>query len=73
MLFLKVLSDPEYGVAARAVKLRRKVEMYQWVEHKNTRYMFCGIKSWAALLYDENLVLIQVICINPYLEMSSFK
>ncbi|XP_068714626.1 transmembrane protein 43-like isoform X1 [Montipora foliosa] len=33
----RVLSDPEYGVAARAVKLRRKVEMYQWVEHTNTR------------------------------------
>ncbi|XP_078342545.1 transmembrane protein 43-like isoform X1 [Oculina patagonica] len=31
------LSDPDYGVAVRAVKLRRKVEMYQWVEHKHTR------------------------------------
>ncbi|CAH3181628.1 unnamed protein product [Porites evermanni] len=31
------LSDEQYGIAVRAVKLRRKVEMYQWVEHKKTR------------------------------------
>lgn len=33
----RALSDQEYGVAVRAVKLRRKVEMYQWVEHQKTR------------------------------------
>lgn len=33
----KVLSDADYGIAVQAVKLRRKVEMYQWVEHKHTR------------------------------------
>ncbi|PFX18219.1 Transmembrane protein 43 [Stylophora pistillata] len=33
----RALSDSDYGVAVKAVKLRRKVEMYQWVEHKHTR------------------------------------
>lgn len=33
----KALSDSDYGVAVKAVKLRRKVEMYQWMEHKHTR------------------------------------
>ena len=50
MLFLKILSDPEYGVAARAVKLRRKVEMYQWVEHTNTRYMYNGFKMGCIIM-----------------------
>ena len=34
---LKVLSDPDYNVAIPAVKLRRSVEMYQWVEHESER------------------------------------
>lgn len=33
----RALSDSDYGIAVKAVKLRRKVEMYQWVEHKHTR------------------------------------
>ena len=32
-----VLSDSSYGVSVQAVKLSRKVEMYQWVEHRQTR------------------------------------
>jgi hypothetical protein len=34
-----VLSDPEFGVSATAIKLTRTVEMYQWIEteHKSTR------------------------------------
>jgi hypothetical protein len=31
------LSDSAYGVSVQAVKLSRKVEMYQWVEHRRTR------------------------------------
>lgn len=31
------LSAPEYGVSIRAVKLRRRVEMYQWFEEKSFR------------------------------------
>jgi len=32
-----VLSDGEYGVSATAIRLTREVEMYQWVEHSETR------------------------------------
>ncbi|XP_022354049.1 transmembrane protein 43 isoform X2 [Enhydra lutris kenyoni] len=33
----KLLSDPNYGVRLPAVKLRRHVEMYQWVETEESR------------------------------------
>ncbi|XP_040851204.1 transmembrane protein 43 isoform X1 [Ochotona curzoniae] len=33
----KLLSDPNYGVHLPAVKLRRHVEMYQWVESEESR------------------------------------
>ncbi|XP_025777098.1 transmembrane protein 43 [Puma concolor] len=33
----KLLSDPNYGVNLPAVKLRRHVEMYQWVETEESR------------------------------------
>ncbi|XP_030634218.1 transmembrane protein 43-like [Chanos chanos] len=29
--------DPNYNIAVQAVKLRREVEMYQWVEHQESR------------------------------------
>ncbi|XP_061076428.1 transmembrane protein 43 [Conger conger] len=31
------LHDPNYKVAVHAVKLKRQVEMYQWVEHQESR------------------------------------
>lgn len=35
----KALSDSDYSVAVHAVKLRRSVQMYQWVEHESeSRY-----------------------------------
>lgn len=33
----EVLKDDEYGVSATAFQLARTVEMYQWVEHSETR------------------------------------
>ena len=33
----EVLRDDEYGVEATAFELGRKVEMYQWVEHRRTK------------------------------------
>ena len=32
-----VLADDVFGVSARAIRLRRKVEMYQWIEHAETK------------------------------------
>lgn len=31
------LHDPNYRVEVQAVKLKRQVEMYQWVEHQESR------------------------------------
>lgn len=33
------LHDPNYRVVVQAVKLRRQVEMYQWVEQHESRYV----------------------------------
>ena len=32
----EVLKDPIFGISSRAIRLRRKVEMYQWRERKET-------------------------------------
>ncbi|NXK59085.1 TMM43 protein, partial [Sylvietta virens] len=33
----KPLFDPSYGLSIHAVKLKRNVEMYQWVEHEDSK------------------------------------
>ncbi|XP_075928095.1 transmembrane protein 43 [Petromyzon marinus] len=50
----KPLYDPNYGVRVHAVKLRRHVEMYQWVEHDDSREYKEGseVKREARYSYD---------------------
>ena len=33
----ETLQDPEFGVEQQALRLQRKVEMFQWVEHKESK------------------------------------
>lgn len=33
----QILVDDDYGISINAVKLKRTVEMYQWVEEEHTR------------------------------------
>ena len=54
---MQVITDVPYGVSVRAAKLRRRVEMYQWVEesrtvehkehdgsiHTETHYSYCEL------------------------------
>jgi len=60
------LSDPEFGIAANAIKLRRKVEMYQWQEKKEsttekraggsteTKTTYTYSKDWSGDLADSS-------------------
>jgi len=32
----ETLSDPQFGISEKAIKLRRKVDMYQWIEKQST-------------------------------------
>ncbi|XP_013396407.1 transmembrane protein 43 isoform X1 [Lingula anatina] len=48
----KVLSDSAYGVSVRAVKLKRHVEMYQWVEHEHRREVNEGDKTREEVTYS---------------------
>ncbi|KAK2091407.1 Transmembrane protein 43 [Saguinus oedipus] len=61
----KLLSDPNYGVHLPAVKLRRHVEMYQWVETEESReYTEDGqVKKETRYSYSE--------CWAPYMVSAS--
>lgn len=61
----KVVSDPDFNIAIHAVKLKRVVEMYQWVEHASqnevsengkirveTTYSY--YKEWKSQLIDSS-------------------
>ncbi|CAN7937626.1 unnamed protein product [Ixodes hexagonus] len=71
----KVVVDDEYNVTASAVKLRRLVEMYQWVEKNNFRQYgdadgigmeqdYSYEPEWRSELVDSTLFT-KVSCVNP--------
>lgn len=37
LIFAQPLFDPSYGLSIQAVKLKRNVEMYQWVEYEDSK------------------------------------
>uniref|UniRef100_A0AAY5F018 Transmembrane protein 43 n=1 Tax=Electrophorus electricus TaxID=8005 RepID=A0AAY5F018_ELEEL len=48
------LYDPNYKVAVQAVKLKRSVEMYQWVEYQDTREYKEGDETKTETTYTYN-------------------
>jgi hypothetical protein len=52
------VSDPVFGVSTNAIALKRKVEMYQWTEERESRggdsdnYVYKYTKQWSASLVD---------------------
>ena len=47
----ETLSDPQFGVTAKAIKLLREVEVYQWVEHSDTHREKRGDKEVEVTTY----------------------
>lgn len=47
--------DPVYKLSVKAVKLRRTVEMYQWVEHEDKREVNEGERTREETTYSYNL------------------
>ncbi|CAH1784094.1 unnamed protein product, partial [Owenia fusiformis] len=48
----EILRDDTYGVAVHAVKLKRNVEMYQWVEHEHKREINEGSNTRTETTYS---------------------
>lgn len=40
------LTDQLYGISKQAVRLKRKVEMYQWIEESETRLLEYALVSF---------------------------
>jgi hypothetical protein len=53
VLKIQVLNDGEYGVAVKAVKLKREVEMFQWVEHQSTKYVLNTLAKINELIHTK--------------------
>ncbi|XP_021924096.1 transmembrane protein 43 homolog isoform X3 [Zootermopsis nevadensis] len=49
------LAEVEYGVAVPAVKLKRRVQMYQWVEEKHKREQVPGDHEYVELSYSYSM------------------
>jgi len=62
----EILNDEDFGIAVKAIKLKRTVEMYQWQEHKKrrkkkklgggttTKTTYTYSKSWSSNLIDSS-------------------
>lgn len=46
------LTDPEYGIAVLAVKLKRRVQMYQWIEIQTVSEIRDGNKIYPETTYE---------------------
>ncbi len=51
----ETLCDQQFGVSATAMRLERKVEIYQWVEHKDVRHEKQGDKTIEKTTYTYKL------------------
>ncbi len=63
-----VLADPQFGISVTALKLKREVEIYQWVEHAETRQVKKGDKTYEETTYTYK----QEWCSRP-VDSSGFK
>ena len=63
-----VLTDPQFGLSVTALKLKRQVEIFQWVEHTETRQVKKGDKTYEETTYTYK----QEWCSKP-VDSSGFK
>ncbi|GLV37916.1 uncharacterized protein CBL_06382 [Carabus blaptoides fortunei] len=70
------LTEPDYGISVQAVKLKRRVQMYQWVEEtternfgdtvtEQTETIYSYITEWRDKLVDSNSFYIRTGHHNP--------
>lgn len=63
-----VLADPRFGISATAIRLVRSVEIFQWVQHADTRRVKKGDKEYDETTYSYK----QEWCRKP-VDSSAFK